>query len=643
MCGICGTLRIDPDRRPVTRRDIHLMLQTMVHRGPDDEGIFTDGIAGLGIRRLSIIDLVTGGQPIHNEDGSIWTVVNGEIYNYKVLRADLERRGHTFYTRSDVEVVLHLYEEYGEDFVKRLNGMFGIALWDATTRTLLLARDQIGVKPMHYAVENGTFLFGSELKSMLAAGMSRDIDPRALSDYLSYNYIPAPNTIFRAAKKLEPGHVLTVRDGQVRISTYWDLPTDADPPGLHSEGDYCEMIRESLKRSIRMQLMSDVPIGLFLSGGVDSCTLAALCSEVSSEPMRTFTIDFGEKSFSEVEKARMIARRYNTIHREYVVRMEPAEIIPRLAELLDEPFADSSAIPTWYLSRMAREDVTVALGGDGGDELFAGYYTYQAGRLGEFYRKMPRFLSQSAIPWAIGRLPVSHKKDSMEFKAKRFVQGALNDPARAHFMWKVIFDESQKEKLCPLTIAAHGESFDIMDRYFTTYKGMDSLRQWQFTDTKVYLPDDILTKVDRMTMGNSLESRVPLLDHEFVELVARMPSHLKMKGLAKKYILKKSMEGRLPREILYGKKRGFSVPMAMWLRTDLRGVVNDYLNPAAIRNQGIFDERFVAQVLEAHNAMQVDYSRNIWGLLMFMLWHEKFGKAVWVPESAEYKRHVVSC
>ena len=403
------------------------------------------------------------------------------------------------------------------------------------------------------------------------------------------------------------------------------------------------MIRESLKRSIRMQLMSDVPIGLFLSGGVDSCTLAALCSEVSSEPMRTFTIDFGEKSFSEVEKARMIARRYNTIHREYVVRMEPAEIIPRLAELLDEPFADSSVIPTWYLSRMAREDVTVALGGDGGDELFAGYYTYQAGRLGEFYRKMPRFLSQSAIPWAIGRLPVSHKKDSMEFKAKRFVQGALNDPARAHFMWKVIFDESQKEKLCPLTIAAHGESFDIMDRYFRTYKSMDNLRQWQFTDTKVYLPDDILTKVDRMTMGNSLESRVPLLDHEFVEVVARMPSHLKMKGLAKKYILKKSMEGRLPREILYGKKRGFSVPMAMWLRTDLRGVVNDYLNPAAIRNQGIFDERFVAQVLEAHNAMQVDYSRNIWGLLVFMLWHEKFGKAVWVPESAEYKRHVVSC
>jgi len=606
------------------------MLQTMIHRGPDDEGIFADGSAGLGIRRLSIIDLVTGGQPIHNEDGSIWTVTNGEIYNCKTLRADMERRGHTFYTRSDVEVVLHLYEEYGEDFVSRLNGMFGIALWDSTRRMLLLARDQIGVKPLHYAVENGVLLFGSELKSMLAGGMSRDIDAHALSDYLSYNYVPAPATIFRQARKLEPGHVLIAADGTVRIKQYWDLPTDADRPGLHSEAEYCEMIRESLKRSIRMQLMSDVPIGIFLSGGIDSSALVALCSEVASEPIRTFTIDFGEKSFSEVEKARIVSRRYNTIHREFTVRMRPMEIVPRLAELFDEPFADSSAIPTYYLSRMAREDVTVALGGDGGDELFAGYHTYAAGRLGEYYRMLPRFISAGAIPWLVNRLPVSHRKVSFDFRAKRFVQGALNDPARAHYMWKVIFDEQQKARLCPMLAGASRESFAAMGRYFKMYHSMDNLRQWQFIDTKVYLPDDILTKVDRMTMGNSLEGRVPLLDHEFVELAARVPSNMKLRGLSKKHIVKKALAGRLPREILFSKKQGFSVPMAAWLRQELRPVVNEYLNPTAIRNQGIFDAEFVGRMVAAHDAMEVDYSRNIWGLLVFMLWHQNYGKAVGV-------------
>jgi len=370
-----------------------------------------------------------------------------------------------------------------------------------------------------------------------------------------------------------------------------------------------------------------VPIGVFLSGGIDSSALVALCSEVTSEPIRTFTIDFGEKSFSEVEKARIVSRQYNTIHREFVVEMRPMEIIPRLAELFDEPFADSSAIPTHYLSRMARQDVTVALGGDGGDELFAGYHTYAAGRLGEYYRRLPGFLAAGAIPWLVNRLPVSHRKVSFDFKAKRFVQGALNDPARAHFMWKVIFDEQQKAQLCPTLAGASRESFDAMGRYFTLYQSMDNLRQWQFVDTKVYLPDDILTKVDRMTMGNSLEGRVPLLDHEFVELAARMPSHLKMKGLSKKHIIKKAMADRLPREILFSKKQGFSVPMAAWLRQELRPVVNEYLNPTVVRNQGIFDSEYVGRVVAAHNAMEVDYSRNIWGLLMFMLWHQNYGKA----------------
>jgi len=626
VCGICGKLNLDNDLPPVTRSDIHAMCRPIIHRGPDDEGIFADGVAGIGIRRLSIIDLETGGQPIHNEDNSIWTVVNGELYNFREIRRDLEALGHRFYTNSDTEIVSHLYEEYGTDFLKRVNGMFGIALWDARTRTLVLARDRIGIKPLHYSYDGRTLLFGTELKSMLAAGMDRETDAAALSDYLSYNYIPAPRTIYRAASKLEPGHMLIARNGAIRLERYWDLPTDVDAPGCHSEDEYCEMIRETLKTSIRRRLMSDVPLGVFLSGGVDSTATVALASEVSSEPIRTFTIDFGEKSFSEIDNARLIAQRYQTIHREQVLQMRPLEVLPVLARLLDEPFADSSTIPTYYVAKMARENVTVALGGDGGDELFAGYHTYTAGSLNAFYRRLPGIISRHALPWAIRRLPVSHKKDSWDFKAKKFVQGALNDPARAHFMWKVIFDEQQKRALCPFAAAAAADPFDAMGRHFERYSMLDNLRQWQFVDTKVYLPDDILTKVDRMTMGNSLEGRVPFLDHEFVEMAARIPSRLKMKYLMKKYILKRAMQGHLPHEVLFGKKKGFSVPMARWLRNELKPMVMDYLSPARLRNQGMFDAEAVAGIVEAHDSMQVDYSRNIWGLLSFMLWHEQYGR-----------------
>jgi len=641
VCGICGKLNLDGTQPPVTQADIHAMCRPIIHRGPDDEGIYADGVAGIGIRRLSIIDLKTGGQPIHNEDRTIWTVVNGELYNFRRLRRDLESRGHRFYTNSDTEVVSHLYEEYGTDFPRRINGMFGIALWDCRTRTLVLARDRLGIKPLHFACDGKTLLFGSELKSMLAAGMDREIDPRALGDYLSYNYIPAPRTIYRAASKVEPGHMLIARNGTVRLQRYWDIPTEADPAGCRSEDEYCEMIRETLKTSIRRRLMSDVPLGVFLSGGVDSAATVALASEVSSEPIRTFTIDFGEKSFSEVDNARLVAQRYGTIHRERVVEMRPLEVLPVLSHLLDEPFADSSVIPTYYVSKMAREDVTVALGGDGGDELFAGYHTYTAGRLNALYRRLPALLSRRAVPWIVRRLPVSHKKDSWDFKAKKFVQGALNDPARAHFMWKVIFDEQQKRALCPWAASAGGEAFDAMARHFERYAALDNLRQWQFVDTKVYLPDDILTKVDRMTMGNSLEGRVPFLDHEFVEMVARIPSHLKMKWLTKKYILKRAMENHLPHEVLFGTKKGFSVPMARWLRRELKPVMIDYLSPARLRNQGLFDPDCVAGIIEAHDSMQVDYSRNIWGLLSFMLWHEQYGRRVAVPaDSASGRREL---
>jgi len=625
LCGICGKVDLEPSEQPVTRFDIHRMCQPVVHRGPDEQGIYVDGVAGLGIRRLSIMDLSTGSQPLHNEDGTIWTVVNGEIYNFRELRSLLESKGHRFHTNSDIEVVPHLYEEYGEDFVERINGMFGLALWDSRTRTMILARDRIGIKPLYYALDYNTLLFGSELKSLLAAGMRRDIDTQALGNYLSFNYIPGPDTIYRAARKLQPGHMLVARDRRLRMRQYWTIPA-----GRHlriaSEAACEEMIREGLKASIKKRLMADVPLGIFLSGGVDSSTILALASEISSTPMRTFSIDFGDRSFSEVDTARATARRYGSIHREETVEMRPLEILPKLAEMFDEPFADSSAIPVYYVSKMAREDVTVALGGDGGDELFAGYHTYTAGKLAAVYRALPSLLNRRMIPWLVNRMPVSHKKCSFDLKAKKFIQGALNSHSRSHFMWKMIFSEEQKAALCPMLNDTAAESFGVMEYYFQMYGELDKLTQWQYVDTRVYLPDDILTKVDRMTMANSLEGRVPFLDHEFVELVSGIPPHLKMKRLSKKYILRRAMRRRLPREVLHGRKQGFSVPMSRWLRGELRGVVAEYLGERTVRNAGFFNEKLVQSMIASHNNMEVDYSRNLWGLLMFMLWHETYGR-----------------
>jgi asparagine synthase (glutamine-hydrolysing) len=601
------------------------MCQTLFHRGPDDEGIHVDGPVGLGMRRLSIIDLAGGHQPLCNEDGTVWVVFNGEIYNYRELRPDLEARGHVFATNSDTETIVHLYEEYGADFVQHLRGMFGIALWDKSRETLILVRDRLGIKPLYYAALGDRLVFGSELKALLADGVSREIDRQALHEYLSYNYVPGPRSIFKAIKKLQPGHRLIARRGRVTVERYWSpepaaAPEAAPEPVAH----YVERLTELLKESVRYRLIADVPLGVFLSGGLDSSTVVAVMREVSGDPIKTFSIGFEDASFNELPYARLVARHFETEHHEFVVRPDAVDLVPKLVHFFDEPFADSSAIPCYYLSELARQHVTVALGGDGGDEVFAGYETYTAYKIASLYRGLsPRLTGM--IPSLVARLPVSHKKVSFDYKAKRFVQGAQLAPERAHYAWKEVFSPEMKRELYASPDQGLEDPFGVFERQFAECNGAAMLTRLQYVDLRVYLPDDILVKVDRTSMAHSLEARVPLLDHKLVEFAATIPPELMLRGLRKKYLLKRAMAHRLPRQILNRKKGGFNVPVPAWLRHDLREYVQDVLSEKRLREQGFFNPAYVHGMIREHADLRADYSRNLWGLLIFALWHEEYG------------------
>ncbi len=632
MCGICGKLYFDP-ARAVEGEVISSMCDVIRYRGPDDEGVYINGNIGLGMRRLSIIDVEGGKQPIRNEDGTIWVVYNGEIYNFPELKDKLIKRGHRFYTRSDTEVIVHLYEDLGEGFVQELNGMFGIALWDDRNKKLILARDRVGIKPLFYAVFPDKLIFGSEIKSILQDNVSRDVDFEALHDYLSLNYVPAPRTMFKGIKKLEPGNVLICQNGRVRTEKYWDVQYGAsDDQSLVSRlnnEDYCaERLLELLKDSVKRHLISDVPLGVFLSGGIDSSAIVALMSQAVTGKIKTFTIGFEERSYNEVDSARLIAKRFNTEHHELFVKPDAVELLPELIRFFDEPYADSSAIPVYYVSKLAREHVKVALGGDGGDEIFAGYITYPAYRLASLYRKMPRILTEMLIPFFVNMIPVSDKKVSFDYKAKRFVEGALLPPELGHFWWKVIFTEELKQRLysddLKGTLNGFRDSFQVFNRYFDSCSTSDTLQRLLYVDLKIYLPDDILVKVDRMSMAHSLEARVPFLDREVVDFMAGVPSRLKMKGLKTKYILKRALERLLPKEILKKKKGGFNVPIPSWIRNNLKDAVMDTLSPSKVRSLGYFNEKNVSQILKMHMEGRVDYSRNIWGLFMFMLWYDEY-------------------
>lgn len=621
MCGIAGLLALDPGA-PAPRDVVQAMCDVMVHRGPDDEGFHVDGPLSMGMRRLSIIDLAGGHQPISNEDGSVTVVLNGEIYNFQELRTELEARGHAFKTHSDTEVIVHLYEEHGLGCASRLRGMFAFALWDARARRLVVARDRLGIKPLYWAVTGGRLLFGSELKCLLAAGLDTAIDLQALHDYLSLTYVPAPATIFRDARKLMPGTMLVAEDGAVHIERWWQLSYTPDE-SIRSEEQAVEIVRDLVDDAVRSHLVADVPLGVFLSGGVDSAAIVASMRRFHTGRLETFSIGFEEKTFSELDGARAVARHFGTEHHELVVTPDAAGLVPELVDSFDEPYADSSAIPVLCVSRLARQHVKVALSGEGGDEVFAGYKTYAATRLSGLYRRVVPGPVRDLVPKVVSMLPVSHGRVSFDYMAKRFAAGASSPPLEAHFSWKAIFDEERKRMLyrepdpgLRPTVRLYGEAAaGIPER--------DLLARLLAVDTHLGLEGDMLVKADRMTMATSLEGRVPLLDHPLVERVASIPSRFKMRGMTTKVLLRRAMADRLPRQTSGGAKKGFNVPIPGWLVGPLRERVHDTLAPSRIAATGIFRPEVVSELIRAHEARERDCSRDLWTLLMFQTWHDR--------------------
>jgi asparagine synthase (glutamine-hydrolysing) len=610
VCGICGLASrsgaVDPER-------LRAMSAMLVHRGPDSDGQLVDGPAGLAARRLSIIDLETGDQPIANEEGTVHVIQNGEIYNYRELRAGLELAGHRFATRSDTEVLVHLYEEHGEAFAERLRGMFAVAIWDAPRRRLVLARDPFGIKPLYYRVGADGLAFASELRALPRG----EIDFDALEAFLAFNSIPGPYSIFRDVRKLPPGHLLVWESGEARVSRFArPAPVPASGVRHEDEDELAEELRARLRDSVRAHLIADVPVGVLLSGGVDSSALVALAAQESSEPVHTFSIGFEERSFDELNDARAVAQQYGTRHEELVLRPDAARLLPALADAFDEPFADSSALPTYLVSELAARHVKVALSGEGGDELFGGYYTYAADLLALRFGR----LAPLARP-LVERLPSSSRKASFDYRAKRFVRGAGLPPLERHHAWKEIFSPDARAEL--LGRAPSFDPVDLLRARYAETEGAELLARLQDVDLGLYLVDDLLVKTDRASMAHSLEARVPYLDPLVAGLAQALPTRLKVSGLRKKRLLRKAAAPLLPRRIVYGRKRGFSIPAAAWLRGELEPFARDVLSAETMRRQAFFRPEPVERLLDRHVAGKEDLSRQLWGLLAFTLWYER--------------------
>ena len=632
MCGITGWANSDPEKLPLSGDEeiLRAMCDRMLHRGPDSEGIWLGAGASLGMRRLSIIDLKTGDQPVWNEEKSVVVVMNGEIYNFKELRMELEQKDHVFKTDTDTEVVPHLYDEYGEDFVDRLNGMFAIALWDIKLKKLMIARDRFGEKPLYYGVFGDKLYFASELKVLLEhPEIDPEINLEALQQYLSFDYVPAPRSIFKGINKLPAAHILKWENGNPTTRKYWDTSFEK-PVKNPSVKEASDTLREKLSESVEMRLISDVPLGVLLSGGIDSSTVAALAQKNSSEKIKTFSIGFEEASFDESDHAREVANHLGTEHHEDQLSVETAkDLIGEIGEWLDEPLADGSLLPTFLLSRFVREHVTVALGGDGGDEIFAGYPMYFGHKVADIYDWIPRVLRSGLIEPIVNRLPSSTNNLSLDYKAKRFVSSAKYDLITRHHSWFGSFSPEGREELLGDRIRNSTPEFDIYQNARELLEKCDSknkIEQMQYLDMNFYLAEDILTKVDRASMAVSLEVRAPFLDHTVAEYAASLPAEYKLRGKTTKFILKEAAKDLLPEKIIKRPKKGFGIPIAKWLKGSLNPLMNDLLSKKRLKNQGLFNSEYVRRLISEHEQGTSNNYKQLWNLLVFQIWFDKFSK-----------------
>lgn len=640
MCGIAGFIDSENSyamsdaaaRRAVLER----MLRRIVHRGPDEQGVFLESNVALGMRRLSIIDLACGQQPIFNADESRLIVFNGEIYNYRELKNELEARGHRFKTNSDTETIIHAYDEYGARCVEHLRGMFAFAIWDKNKRKLFIARDRAGEKPLYYTLtREGSFVFGSELKTLLAhREVERELDTEALDAYLSFGYVPDPLTIFRGIKKLPPAHLLTFKDNHVKVERYWNYPFEDDAPTRREE-DYLEELRALLDDAVKSLLISEVPLGAFLSGGIDSSTVVGLMSRhakrTGAPPVKTFSIGFREDSFNELSSARIAAEHFHTEHHEFIVTPDICRIVEELVWHFDEPFADSSAIPTYMVSKLAREFVTVALSGDGGDELFAGYTRYAIDQKRNGFAYLPRALRENVMQPLARRLPHGAR-------GRNFLNNIALDPIARYTDYVSLFtdlnkhslytDEFQRElKRSSTEFAAHDNSTPASLRFQAIAANAptrDAVHRLLYLDGQTYLPGDILTKVDRMSMAVSLETRAPLLDYKLMEFVARIPSCFKLRDGETKHIMKRAVNDFVPPQIVNRAKQGFGVPMQQWINVELRDMIRDTITSTRARGRRFINTSYVDVLLDEHERGRRDHSMQVWTLFMLELWQRRY-------------------
>ena len=617
MCGIAGYTHFN---RRVDKELIRKITHSLRHRGPDQQGVYVSNVVSLGAVRLKIIDLAGGSQPIRSEDGQTVLVFNGEIYNYRELRQTLCDRGHQFQSQSDTEVVLRAFLEWDTQCFERFKGMFALALWQEPQQRLVLARDRMGIKPLYYSQRAGQLYFGSELKALLAhPEISNTLDPAALSQYLSLNYVPCPRTLIEGVAKLAPGHLLDWSAGEFSLRPFWELRFH---PEKLSEEEAIEQLDKLLRRSVRQHLISDVPLGVWLSGGVDSSTIVHYAARESNQQLKTFSVSFKGRSFDESRYFQRVAERYSTDHHEFDLSRDQdiEDTIRQFAEYADEPCGDSSSLPVWYLSKLSRQHVTVTLSGEGADELFGGYATFQADRMARMVRSVPVALRRSALAGMHRWLPVSEDKISLEYMAKRFLEGTLLPSFEAHCYWNGAFSEAQKREL----LAFKSDPAWGVEPLSDSGQPLGKLNRFLWFDQRYYLADDILAKVDRMSMAHSLEVRPPFLDHEIVEFAAGLPERFKIRGRRQKYLLKRLMQNKLPAEIISRKKVGFDIPAHDWLRRELKPLLLEVVNPSTVAQTGLFHAEVLERWIRAHLAGQVNIGFHLWGLLIFFLWMKKW-------------------